>query len=232
MSHALIDLPTFLVRSRRWLARRSVRRSLAAIVALLAGLAGVAVVQAAEQGRERWGSVRTVVVARRDLAFGERVDAGAVELRELPDAAVTRAALSEIPVGAVVRQPIAEGEPLIAERLAPDGLSGVAALVPPGWRAVAVPLGPAGVPPVQVGDLVDVVAVMAAATGISGHGHDVVSEAGGGAATGEPAVPLVERATVVDVGDDTVSVAVPAIDVPPLVAGLSQGAVVLTLAGA
>lgn len=231
MSHPLMDPTLLAVRARRWLVRPAVRRALTAMVALLTGVAVTAVVQAADDGRDRWGATRSVIVARHDLAIGDQVDAEAVERRVLPATAVADAALSEVPVEAVVRQPIAAGEPLIAERLAPQGLTGVAALVPPGWRAVAVPVGPAGVPPLTVGDQVDVVAVLAPAD-LSGHGHEHDRPDAGAVPGGEPAVPLVERATVVDVGESAVSVAVPAVDVPALLAGLSQGVVVLALAGA
>jgi Flp pilus assembly protein CpaB len=133
-----------------------------------------------------------------------------------------------------VRHPVLAGEPLVAARLAPDGLTGAAALVPPGWRAVAVPLGPAGAPPLAVGDLVDVLAVMPTA-GLPGLGSDGAGAGPDGTgpdgAAQEPAFVLVERAAVVDVTDDAVTVAVPEGDAPRVAWALSNGAVVLALGG-
>ena len=127
------------------------------------------------------------------------------------------ATTAEPPVGAVVRQPILAGEPVAPSRLAPDGLTGVAALVPAGERAVAVAVGPAGVPPLAVGDQVDVVTVMP--PGATGDGGS------------DPAFTLVERATVVAIGEQAVTIAVPDADAPRVAWAVANGAVVLALAG-
>jgi Flp pilus assembly protein CpaB len=167
-----------------------------------------------------------VAVATHDLAVGDPLGADAAEVRSLPAALVPSGALSAPPFGALVRQPIAAGEALVAERLAPDGLTGAAALVPPGSRAVAVPLAPVPAPPLVVGDLVDLLAVVAPASG--GVADGVTGDVTSGA---EPAFPLVETVPVVDVGDETASVAVPEADAPRVAYALAQGAVVVTLAG-
>jgi Flp pilus assembly protein CpaB len=211
------------VRARRALARPLVRRLLVAALALATGLTVVSLVGSAEAARNRWGETRPVAVATRDLEIGDTVDADAAEMRRLPAALVPRGALSATPAGALARQPIVAGEPLVASRLAPQGLTGAAALVPPGSRAVAVPLAPVAAPPVAVGDVVDLLAVMpAGGEGSGGAGDDY---------GGEPAFPLVEGAHVVDVGDESVSVAVPERHAPGVAYALSQGAVVVTLAG-
>jgi Flp pilus assembly protein CpaB len=204
------------VRARRALARPVVRRTGVAVLAIATALTVLAVVNAAGAARDRWGRSRPVVVATRDLAPGDLVDPSAVETRDLPEGVITDAALAATPEGAVVREPILAGEPVAERRLAPHGLTGAAALVPPGERAVAVPLGPAGAPPLVVGDLVDVVAVL---------------PAGLDAGTEPPAFPLVERAAVVDVTDQAVSVAVPEAEAPRVAWALSNGSVVLALAG-
>jgi len=190
-----------------------------------------------------------VVVARRDLVSGDIVDDAAVELREVPEATVAEAALTEIPTGAVIRQPMAAGEPLVEARIAPDGLTGVAALVPAGHRAISIPVGPAGAPPVAVGDQVDVLAVLPPASDIHGHGRDDgggegdededdgdgaagVRASGGGYGIGEAVAPIVERSTVVDVRDEAISIAVPTDDAPSVAAVLTRGVVLLALAGA
>jgi len=46
----------------------------------------------------------------------------------------------------------------VASKLAPSGRRGPLALVPVGWRAVSVPAGPSGVPPLEAGQRVDVLA--------------------------------------------------------------------------
>lgn len=216
-----------LVRARRALARPLTRRLLVAALALATGLTVVSLVSSAEEARRRWGETRPVAVATRDLAAGDPLDAGAAEVRRLPAGLVPAGALAEPPTGALVRQPVVAGEALVEARLAPHGLAGAAALVPPGSRAVAVPLAPVAAPPLAVGDLVDLLAVLPPAGPYRGDGND----GAGARAAGDPAFPLVEAAPVIDVGDDTVSVAVPAGDAPPVAYALSQGAVVVTLAG-
>jgi hypothetical protein len=229
--------PTVLaVRARRALARSSVRRLCVAVLAGATALTVASLLSAAGAARDRWGQTRPVAVATRDLAPGEVVDAGAVEVRDLPVGVLGDAPVAGAPEGAVVRQPILAGEPVVAARLAPDGLTGAAALVPPGHRAVAVPVGPGGAPPVMQGDLVDVLAVLppgvgAAASGDGGGAGDGAGGGGAGDGGGEPALRLVDGATVVDVTDQAVAVAVPEPDAPRVAWALSNGAVVLALAG-
>ena len=205
------------VRARRVAVRPAVRRTAVAGLALVTGVTVASLVAAAGDARDRWGATRPVAVATRDLSPGEVVDHGAVEVRDLPSGMVGDATMAEPPVGAVVRQPILAGEPVAPARLAPDGLTGVAALVPAGERAVAVAVGPAGVPPLAVGDQVDVVTVMP--PGATGDGG------------GDPAFTLVERATVVAVGEQAVTIAVPDSDAPRVAWAVANGAVVLALAG-
>jgi len=212
------------VRARRALARTVTRRAVVALAAVVTALAVASALRTAEQTRSRWAETRRVAVAERDLAPGEVVDAGAVVLRELPRAAVSPAAAEDVPVGAVVRYPIAAGEPVVGTRLAPDGLTGVAALVPEGQRAVAVAVGPAGVPPVHPGDRVDVVALTPAPS-------DPEAEAEEPEAPPAPATTLVEQALVVDVSDTAVTIAVPLPLAPAVAYGAAQGLVILTLVG-
>ncbi|HEY8543645.1 MAG TPA: SAF domain-containing protein [Acidimicrobiales bacterium] len=280
-----LGAPTLLaLRARRLVGRRRWRRGFVVALALLTAAVVAGQVRAVEAARRRWDETRVVAVARRDLAPGEVVSADTVEQREVVAASVAPAALEEVPLGSVVRHPVASGEPLVPARLAPEGLTGLAALVPAGERAVAVPVGPAGRPPLAVGDRVDVLAVTAldplaseaavdapwadvdAADGSAGEsdgdaGDDEVPPGAGdpddpdgpddlGAgveqeARGDPperparapggaagVVPLVDRALVVDVADEVVTVAVPAALAPAVAAAVTQGAVVLTLTGA
>ena len=205
------------VRARRALVRPLVRRAAVAVLALVTAVAVASLVMAAGAARDRWGTTRPVAVATRDLAVGDVVDPGAVEVRDLPAGVVAAATLAEPPLGEVVRHPIVAGEAVAPSRLAPDGLTGVAALVPAGERAVAVPVGPAGVPPVVVGDLVDLVTV--------------VPPGASEGDPGDPAFSLVERAAVVAVGDQAVTISVPGHDAPRVAWAVANGTVVLALAG-
>lgn len=89
-----------------------------------------------------------VLVAKRDLALGDRVDAAAFAWQDWPKAGIgptfiTQAAnprAVEEYTGAVVRQPMVSGEPVIAAKVvvAGKGTSVMAALVSPGMRASSV----------------------------------------------------------------------------------------------
>jgi Flp pilus assembly protein CpaB len=107
--------------------------------------------------------------------------------------------------------PLVPGEVVLASKLAPDGLRGAAALLPAGWRALAVPAGPGGRPPVAVGDHVDVHATQADGTSV------VVAAS---------AVVLAH-----DHAADALTVAVPADDAPALASAIATGSVTLALTG-
>jgi len=216
--------------------RRRARRVVVVAVVLLTCLVFVTQFRAMDAARQRWTDTRVVAVARRDLPPGQVVEGDSVELREVASAAVAPAALDEVPVGSVVRYPVAAGEALVGSRLAPDGLTGIAALVPDGARAVALPVGPAARPPLQVGDRVDVLAVLALEVPLTEvepeppvEGTEEEEE---DRDTAGSVVPLVERAVVVDVTEEAVTVAVPAAMVSAVAQVVTQGAVVLTLTGA
>lgn len=110
------------------------------------------VADAAVAERERWGERLEVLVATADLEPG---DALRGDLRAVPAALVPAGAVTSAPDGELVASWIGAGEIVLAVRLAPAGLSPVAALLPAGTRGVAVPLGMAPLP-VEVGDRVDV----------------------------------------------------------------------------
>ncbi|MGE3621138.1 MAG: SAF domain-containing protein [Acidimicrobiia bacterium] len=173
-------------------------------------------VAAGQAERDGWGRSVEVVVATRDVAAGEALGPGAVERRDLPRALVPPGALSEVGPDRTARGPLYEGEIVLAGRVAPDGLTGVAARVPAGHRAVAVPLGAEAAPPLEVGDRVDVlVAVDPAAAG-----------------GGPPGFAVAEGVLVVDVGEDAVTVAVARPDAARVAVAMGQGLVTLALVGA
>ena len=245
------DAPMLLaVRARRLAGRRRWRRALSVVVVVLTCLVVAAQFRAAEAARQRWTDTRVVAVARRDLQPGDVVGDDAVRLREVAAASVAPAALDALPLGSVVRYPVVAGEAVVAARLAPDGLTGLAALVPAGQRAVALPVGPAARPPLRRGDRVDVLALVAPPDAlvpaefpadpsapeeldrsVPAEGDPPERPAGAPVAT-TGVVPLVERALVVDVAAEAVTVAVPAALAPAVAAAVTQGAVVLALTGA
>lgn len=203
------SLPPLAVRA----AARRARRSLALRWLLVAAAAAFAAVQvdrlgaAAEASRRAWGDAVPVAVAARPLAAGTVVDADDVTVERWPRAVVPDDALTDPPVGQVVVAAIVAGEAVVPARLAPAGLTGAAALVPPGWRALAVPAASGlglPLPPLAPGDRVDVLA---------------------------PAV-VVEDAVVVAVADAAVTIAVPARTAPALADALATSVVSLALRGA
>lgn len=158
----------------------------------------------------RFGDLRSVPVVVRPVDAGEEVPADAIVLDERPAATV--------PDGEVVADgwdgrtalvPLVPGEVLLAAKVAPEGLRGVAALLPEGARALAVPAGPGGRPPLDVGDRVDLLATL-------GDGETVV---------------VASSALVlhVDADADTVAVAVPAGEAPTVASAVATGTVTLAL---
>lgn len=183
--------------------------------ALALGWLVSSVLAGADQVRRAWGASEVVLVARHRLEPGEPVGAGDVELVERPVAVVPDGALHELPAGQRASALVESGEVVIRSRLAPAGLTGLAASLPPGSRAVAVPVEPGTAPPLVVGDRVDVVVALAA-------------EAAG---AGPPGFVIAAGAQVVAVDDTAVTVAVSPPAAPRIAVALGQGAVTLALVG-
>lgn len=198
--------------------RRQPRLRTALVVALglLSGAAVAATVQQADQSRAAWGRSTTVLVATRDLVAGERLDGGNTHLVEHPAPLVPPGALTAVPDDGRAAEPVYEGEVLRAERLAPAGMSAVAAQLPKGTRAVAIPVEPGTTPPLAVGDHVDIVVALA-------------PEAAGG---GPPGFALATDVLVVEITEAAVTIAVPRDVAPRLAVAFGQGAVTLALVGA
>ncbi len=183
----------------------------------LAGVTGTilaGLVSRAQVTTSRYGHQRAVVVATREVAAGQALRPGDVEVREMPAAFLPAGALTVAPLGRTVVVPLFPGEVVIAAKLAPKGLSGVAALLPPGTRAVAVPTGGASAP-VRRGDVVDVLASFDPST----------------TGSGEPTVTVAVGALVVDVGDDVVTVAVLPEEASRVAFAVAHGVVTLALTG-
>lgn len=187
----------------------------AAVVALscftavaVAGQVGKAEAQAA-----RYGRLRPVVTAIRAVEAGSVLRAPDVAMRSMPAAFVPQGALAsaEAAVGRTVVVPLFPGGAVVDAQLAPEGLGGLAALLPPGTRAVAVPGGAESVA-VRRGDRVDVLATFDPPPA----GQD-------------PTFPVAEAALVVDVGPEAVAVAVAAADAVRVAYAVAAGVVTLAL---
>lgn len=202
--------PRWRRRLRAWSRRSSLGWWSAVVVLSLVTLVSVRSSLAASAGvAARFGSLREVPVVVAPVEAGEEVPADAVALDERPAATVPDGAVAASWRGRTALVPLVPGEVLLADKVAPDGLRGAAALLPPGARALAVPSGPGGRPPLAVGDHVDLLATLAE---------------GGTLAVATGAVVL-----HVDDDADTVTLAVPAGEAPTVASAISTGAVTLAL---
>ncbi|HEX2381856.1 MAG TPA: SAF domain-containing protein [Acidimicrobiales bacterium] len=202
----------------RWLRRHRGLYWVAAIaLAVLTANTIATAVRRAEAARDAWGEARSVLVARRRLDIGDVVATDDVATESWPSTMVPRGAIGidVDAIGRMVVEIVEPGEAVLAGRLAPDGLRGIAALIPPGWRAIAVPVGAAALP-LSVGDRLDLVAAV---------GSTDVSE------SQSPAFVLAENALVVAADEQSVTVAVPADDAPRVALAIVTGSVVPALRG-
>lgn len=134
---------------------------------------------------------------------------------QVPESMVPDGALGSAgdATGRTVVVPALAGVPLLDGNLAPGGRAGVAALLPPGTRAVAVPNAGPGLALVR-GDVVDVLATF-------DPGSVTESDAA-------PTFPVAEGAQVVDVGDGSATIAVAPPEAAKVAFSMATG--VLTLA--
>ena len=186
-----------------------------AVVALAAFTASTIAGQLNRAGAQvaRYGRLRPVVTAARPVEIGAVVRPADVVVRSMPAAFLPEGALGAAGdvVGRTVVVPLFKGIPVVAGQLAPDGLEGVAALLPAGGRAVAVPTGPASVA-LRRGDRVDVLATFDPPPA----GED-------------PTFPVAEAAMVVDVGPEAVALAVEAAEALRVAYAVAAGVVTLVL---
>jgi len=198
----------------RWHRRALLLWIAALLLAAVTGVAVEAAVSGAAEARRTYGEQRTAVVATRSLPAGHRLAPGDVAVRPWPVGLLPPGALDDVAAadGRVVAAPMLEGEVVVGERLAPGGLSAVAALVPEGRRGVTVPAS-AELPPLAVGDRVDLVAAF------------------GGLDPGSPAVVVARGAPVVAVDERGATVAVTTEELPATALALSAQAVIVALDG-
>ena len=206
--------------------------ALAVALALFTGTTVTRLVGEASARAARLGGLVDVVVAARPVEAGKPLRPADLTVRRLP-----ADALAEGPVkasdasaaGKVVLVPLVRGEVLLTSKLAPDGLRGVAALVPPGHRALAVPVDPGGLS-FRLGNRVDVLATFDVAGDPAAVDGDGATE-GVPAASPAPTFPVAASALVVDVGDEAVTVAVTDDEAPRVAFALARGTVTLALTG-
>lgn len=196
-------------RIRWWFARYPLLSWLPpAAAALTVAWLSSAVIDGATADVRRLGPMVRVPVAARVVEPGAVLGDDDVRWRRLPRGVLPTGGLSEQPVGGTALVALAEGEVLLRSKLAPEGVGGVAALMPPGSLAVAVPAADGDRPPLRRGDRVDVLAA----------GDE------GGAAT------VAVGALVVDVADEVVTVAVTSEEAPVVAYAVARGVVTLALA--
>ena len=85
------------------------------------------------------GPTTQVAVVVGDHAGGEQLDDADVELRDVPRSAVPADALTAAPHDRRLRTDVRAGEVLTSGRFAAGGRSEIAAQIPPGRQAIAVP---------------------------------------------------------------------------------------------
>lgn len=185
-------------------------------VALTGGWLVSSVVAGAERAQGEWGSRARVLVVTRYLEAGDTLQPRDVRMVAWPAALVPAGALRDVPDEAVLRSAVFEGEVLVAGRIAPDGLVGVAAKLPGGTRGIAIPVEPGTAPPLTVGDHVDV----------------LVALPPDAAGDGPPGFTVAADVVVVAVDEASVTVAVSRAVAPRIAVALGAGAVTLALVGA
>lgn len=197
--------------------------SVASAVAAATGLVVSHQVGEASDRAAQLGGLRLVPVAARPVAAGHVLRASDVSVRRLPAAAVPDGPVARSPAGHPTLVPLAAGEVLLAAKLAPDGLRGIAALLPAGMRAMAVPVTAGGLA-LEPGHHVDVLATFDTEAGAS-------AEAGGEAPgeAGAPTFPVATGALVIDAGEESVTVAVSPDEAPRVAFALARGIVTLAL---
>jgi len=185
-----------------------------AAVAVVTALTVSQLVGKARAEAARYGRLRPVITATRDVPVGQALATADVEVRRLPAALVPDGALAS-PTDANGRTVVVAlfgGEPVLRRHLAPWGRRGVAALLPAGMGGVTVPAGPAA-SRLSRGDVVDVLATFDPA---AAQGH-------------EPTFPVAAGATVLDVAQETVTVAVDPEEAKRVAFAVAKGSVTLVL---
>jgi Flp pilus assembly protein CpaB len=186
-----------------------------AVLGLLTATVVNNAVGTATRAAAAWGSEREVWVVQRAVDAGDVIAAAAVRRTRVPRGVVPDGALdgATSPIGEATRVALARGEVVLTKRLAGRGAHGVAAMVAPGYRAVALPYDDQ-MPALNVGDRIDVLATF-----------DLEAE------EGAPSFPVATNAEVLMVSDRAVTIAVDADDAARVAFALSRGAIAVALRG-
>ena len=112
----------------------------------------------------------------------------------------------------MVVAPVFDGQAVVRRQLAPWGLTGAAALLPPGKRGISVAAGPAAAK-LAKGDTVDVLATFDPAT----------------APGKDPTFTVATGAPVIDVGGEAVTIAVDPEEAARVAFAVAHGAVTVVL---
>lgn len=179
-----------------------------ACLAVLTALVVAGAIGRAQSLAARYGPLVPMVVAGRPVERGTVLAAPDVTVRRLPAQFRTDGAFESVDdvIGRTAVVPMAPGEPVLGDDLAPAGLGPVASLLPAGTRAVAVPTGGAS-PPLRRGDVVDVLASF----------------------DGNPTLTVAVDAPVVDVATESATVAVSPEEAKSVAFALANGAVTVAL---
>jgi Flp pilus assembly protein CpaB len=196
---------------RRWARTPFVFWLITCTIGATTGLVVSHSLAAARAAARRYGSLRPVVVALRAAEPGDTLAAGDVDTIDMPRAFVPPGALrpGSEPRGRTVVVALFPGEIILDAHLSGPGAHGLAALLPLGRRAVAVPLARGGLR-LRKGDVVDVLATFETPS-----------------PTGEPTFPVAIGATVIDAGPDNVTVAVTPEEAARVAYALAKGEVTL-----
>jgi pilus assembly protein CpaB len=183
-------------------------------LALVTALAVSGLLGRARTAAARYGSPRSVVVATHDIGVGAAVKDSDVEVRSLPASLLPQGSIGDIGQarGRVAVVPVFQGEAVIRQQLAPSGLSGAAALLPPGKRGISVAAGPTAAK-LSKGDTVDVLATFDPAT----------------APGSDPTFPVATSASVIDVSAEAVTIAVDPEEAKRVAFAIAHGAVTVVL---
>ena len=200
------------------------------LVASAAGATTTGIVRDAEQQRSAWGMTRSVPTATHDLETGAVIQPGDVAWADRPIAALPRAAMDSDPVGRVMLTRTIEGEPFNTDRLAPNGATGLTALITAGRVAVALPTDDR-TPPLATGQTVDLYSP-AMISGLA----NTTAERDRPTPSRGPSPPSAARrishqAGVIDVSDRRITVTIAREDVAVVAAEVINAAIIIVVLG-
>jgi hypothetical protein len=185
------------------------------------------VVTEADDVRRTWGTTRAVVVAAGPVAAGELLDAGNTALEHRPDRFVPDGALTILPAGRRADRDLIRSEVVTESALGSPGAGAVASQLPDDTVGVTVSTGDLR-PPVVAGDVVDLYTVPNDYSMPDDYSTPIDVSAPDTSGFAGPR-RVATSATVIEVDDDQVTVAVAADDAADVSGASLTGAVALAL---